>query len=117
MVGSETMVADLPYNWERVQKYPQLLGDFVWSAWITWGKPVLATGLTIPTTGCPCLPDEGMIDITGKPLASMYFMQIVWALRKRTVHWSTSSESRKGSANHRRMAVYKCHRQLELAGL
>ena len=55
MVGSETMVADLPYNWERVQKYPQLLGDFVWSA---WGKPVLATGLTIPTTGCPCLPDR-----------------------------------------------------------
>lgn len=24
-----------------------------------------------------------MIDITGKPLASMYFMQIVWGLRKK----------------------------------
>lgn len=38
MVGSETMVADLPYNWERVQKYPQLLGDFVWSAWDYLGE-------------------------------------------------------------------------------
>ena len=32
------MAADLPYNWERVKKYPQLVGDFVWSAWeqILW---------------------------------------------------------------------------------
>jgi hypothetical protein len=30
----------------------------------------------------PLLAGQGMIDITGKPLASMYFMQIVWGLRK-----------------------------------
>lgn len=58
MVGSETMVADLPYNWERVQKYPSFWGILSGLPGITWGKPVLATGLTIPTTGCPCLPDR-----------------------------------------------------------
>lgn len=81
MVGSETMVADLPYNWERVRKYPQLLGDFVWSAWDYLGEACM--GWTYHSyKGLPLLANQGMIDITGKPLASMYFMQIVWGLRK-----------------------------------
>lgn len=81
MVGSETMVADLPYNWERVKKYPQLLGDFVWAAWDYLGEACM--GWTYHSyKGLPLLANQGMIDITGKPLASMYFMQIVWGLRK-----------------------------------
>ncbi|MCM1426985.1 MAG: DUF4982 domain-containing protein, partial [Eubacterium sp.] len=32
--------------------------------------------------GLPLLAGQGMIDITGKPLAAMYFMQTVWGLRK-----------------------------------
>ena len=81
MVGAETMVADLPYNWERVKKYPQLVGDFVWSAWDYLGEACM--GWTYHSyKGLPLLANQGMIDITGKPLASMYFMQIVWGLRK-----------------------------------
>lgn len=81
MVGAETMAADLPYNWERVKKYPQLLGDFVWSAWDYLGEACM--GWTYHSyKGLPLLANQGMIDITGKPLASMYFMQIVWGLRK-----------------------------------
>ena len=82
MVGSETMVADLPYNWERVQKYPQLLGDFVWSAWDYLGEACIGDWTYHSYNGLPLLAGQGMIDITGKPLASMYFMQIVWGLRK-----------------------------------
>ena len=81
MVGAETMAADLPYNWERVKKYPQLVGDFVWSAWDYLGEACM--GWTYHAyKGLPLLANQGMIDITGKPLASMGFMQVVWGLRK-----------------------------------
>ena len=83
MVGSETMVADLPYNWERVKKYPQLVGDFVWSSWDYLGEACIGDWTYHSYKGLPLLAGQGMIDITGKPLASMYFMQIVWGLRKK----------------------------------
>lgn len=83
MVGSETMVADLPYNWERVKKYPQLVGDFVWSAWDYLGEACIGDWTYHSYKGLPLLAGQGMIDITGKPLASMYFMQIVWGIRKK----------------------------------
>ena len=81
MVGAETMAADLPYNWVRVEKYPQLVGDFVWSAWDYLGEACM--GWTYHSyKGLPLLANQGMIDITGKPLASMGFMRVVWGLRK-----------------------------------
>ena len=83
MVGSETMVADLPYNWERVKKHPQVVGDFVWSAWDYLGEACIGDWTYHSYKGLPLLAGQGMIDITGKPLASMYFMQIVWGLRKK----------------------------------
>lgn len=83
MVGSETMVADLPYNWERVKKHPQVVGDFVWSAWDYLGEACIGDWTYHSYKGLPLLAGQGMIDITGKPLASMYFMQIVWGMRKK----------------------------------
>ena len=82
MVGSETMAADLPYNWERVKKYPQVLGDFVWSAWDYLGEACIGDWTYHSYKGLPLLAGQGMIDITGKPLAAMYFMQTVWGQRK-----------------------------------
>ena len=82
MVGSETMAADLPYNWERVKKYPQLVGDFVWSAWDYLGEACIGDWTYHSYKGLPLLAGQGMVDITGKPLAAMAFMQIVWGLRK-----------------------------------
>lgn len=82
MVGSETMVADLPYNWERVKKYPQLIGDFVWSAWDYLGEACMGDWTYASYQGLPLLAGQGMVDITGYPLASMHYMQIVWGLRK-----------------------------------
>ena len=82
MVGSETMAADLPYNWERVKKYPQVLGDFVWSAWDYLGEACIGDWTYHSYQGLPLLAGQGMIDITGKPLAAMYFMQTVWGVRR-----------------------------------
>ena len=81
-VGSETMVSDLPYNWERVKKYPQLVGDFVWAAWDYLGEACIGDWTYHSYKGLPLLAGQGMIDITGKPLAAMAFMQTVWGLRK-----------------------------------
>jgi hypothetical protein len=81
MVGTETMVADLPYNWERVKKYPQLIGDFVWAAWDYLGEACIGDWTYHSYKGLPLLAGQGMIDITGKPLASMAFMRTVWGLR------------------------------------
>ena len=82
MVGTETMAADLPYNWQRVRKYPQLIGDFVWSAWDYLGEACMGDWTYHSYKGLPLLAGQGLIDITGKPLASMAFMQTVWGLRK-----------------------------------
>lgn len=81
MVGSETMSADLPYNWARVEKYPQIIGDFVWAAWDYLGETCM--GWTYQSyKGLPLLAGQGMIDITGLPLAQMAFLQVAWGLRK-----------------------------------
>lgn len=82
MVGSETMVSDLPYNWEQVKKHKAVVGDFVWSAWDYLGEACIGDWTYHSYKGLPLLAGQGMIDITGKPLASMYFMQVVWGMRK-----------------------------------
>ncbi len=80
MVGSETFVSDLPYNWERVKRYPQLVGDFVWAAWDYIGE--VCMGWTYHSyKGLPLLANQGMIDILGFETASMGFMRVVWGLR------------------------------------
>ncbi|MBQ1771506.1 MAG: DUF4982 domain-containing protein, partial [Clostridia bacterium] len=81
MLGTETMAADLPYNWERVRRYPQLIGDFVWAAWDYIGETCM--GWYYPSyPGLPLLSGQGMIDITGLPLSQMAFLQVVWGIRK-----------------------------------
>ncbi len=82
MVGSETMVADVPYNFERVRKYPALLGDFVWSAWDYLGEACIGDWTYHSYPGLPLLAGQGMIDITGKPLAAMAYLQIAWGIRR-----------------------------------
>ena len=38
IVGSETFPRDLDINWELVEKYPNVLGDFSWTAWDYLGE-------------------------------------------------------------------------------
>ena len=82
MVGSETMAGDLPYNWARVKKYPQLIGDFVWAAWDYLGEACIGDWTYYSYKGLPLLAGQGMVDITGYAKAQMAFMQVVWGVRK-----------------------------------
>lgn len=49
--GSETFPSDLWKNWQLVEQYPQLIGDFMWTAWdylgeVGSGRGAIATSRT-----------------------------------------------------------------------
>ena len=83
MVGSETMVTDLPYNWKRVMRHPAVVGDFVWAAWDYLGEAGVGDWLYHSYKGLPLLAGSGTIDITGKVTAEAFFQQVVWGIRKK----------------------------------
>ena len=89
IVGSETGIADIVYNWERVKKYPYVIGDFCWTGWEYLGEsgigsPNYANGSN--PFGNAVFPLQisgtGAIDITGHRLPMSYFREIVFGLRK-----------------------------------
>lgn len=81
MVGSETLIGELPYNWERVKKYKALIGDFAWTAWDYLGEAGIGDWTYYSYKGMPLLAGAGAIDITGYVGAESYFQQIVWGVR------------------------------------
>lgn len=83
MVGSETMVSDLPYNWERVKKYKAIVGDFTWAAWDYLGEACIGDWTYHSYKGLPLTAGSGTVDLTGKIGAEAYFEQVVWGLRKK----------------------------------
>ena len=82
MLGTETMAGDLPYNWPRVKKYPQLVGDFVWAAWDYLGEACIGDWTYYSYKGLPLFAGQGLVDASGTPKAQMAFMRVVWGLQK-----------------------------------
>lgn len=83
MVGAETMITDMPYNWERVKKHKTLVGDFVWAAWDYLGEAGVGDWTYHSYQGLPLLAGSGTIDITGYIGAEAYYSQIIWGLRNK----------------------------------
>lgn len=83
MVGSETMVSDLPYNWEEVKKHKAIVGDFTWAAWDYLGEACIGDWTYHSYKGLPLTAGSGTVDLTGKIGAEAYFEQVVWGLRKK----------------------------------
>lgn len=94
MVGSETIIGELPYNWAQVQKHPALIGDFAWAAIDYLGEAGIGQMIPQDTPGLPIAAGSGAIDLTGNITAESYFQQTVWGLRKapylgvRPVNWN-----------------------------
>lgn len=82
MVGAETIIGELPYNWARVKRHKAIIGDFAWAAWDYLGEAGAGDWTYHSYPGLPLLAGSGAIDLTGKPGAEVYFQQIVWGLRK-----------------------------------
>ena len=85
-VGSETFPPTLYKNWQAVKKYPNLIGDFIWTAWDYLGEAGLGvvgygkeSGLLkdYPTLLAGC----GIIDITGELRPEVYWNRIIWGLQ------------------------------------
>lgn len=83
MIGSETMVSDLPYNWERVKTHKAIVGDFTWAAWDYLGEACVGDWTYHSYKGLPLAAGSGTVDLTGKIGAEAYYEQIIWGLRKK----------------------------------
>lgn len=89
MLGSETHAPSLRYNWSLVGKYPQVLGDFSWTAWdylgeagvgqITYGEEIAAFYGDYPWRSAYV----GSINLIGDRRPISYFCEIVWGIRKK----------------------------------
>lgn len=82
LLGTETYIDDLPYNWVRVKENPALLGDFCWTAFDYLGEAGIGHWVYPSEKGLPLLAGCGAIDILGCPDAQNGFQQVVWGLRK-----------------------------------
>ncbi len=89
IVGSETYPKDLDVNWELVEKYPHLIGDFSWTAWdylgeagigkITYeGNQSFGFYAPYPEKAAYC----GDMNLIGDRRPISYWREIIWGLRK-----------------------------------
>ena len=87
MVGSETYPGALDANWELVEKYPQLLGDFSWTAWDYLGEAGIASILYGGETPAMYGPYPwksayvGDFDLIGDRRPISYWREIIWGKR------------------------------------
>lgn len=83
LVGSETLPPDIYKNWQKVKKYPQLIGDFMWAGWDYMGEAGVGTwnyeGANMMNVTMPwLLAGSGVVDINGNPDGSAKYASTVW---------------------------------------
>ena len=88
--GSETFPQDICKNWKMVEKYPYVLGDFMWTAWDYLGEAGLGAwsyngGIAFNRPYPWLLSGSGVIDICGVPDASCRYASTVWGLEDKPV--------------------------------
>lgn len=87
MVGSETYPGALDANWELVEKYPQVLGDFSWTAWDYLGEAGIASILYGGETPAMYGPYPwksayvGDFDLIGDRRPISYWRESIWGKR------------------------------------
>jgi beta-galactosidase len=87
--GSETFPPDIASNWELVERFSHVIGDFTWTGWDYLGEVRLGK-IVYDAVEMGMLSGEypwiaawcGDIDITGFRRPISYYRQIVWGLRK-----------------------------------
>lgn len=88
IVGSETYVYDLAKNWPLVEKYPYVIGDFMWTAWDYLGEAGIGgwsydSDDKVTQRKYPwLLADTGAIDLLGNETAEAGMAAVVWGKRK-----------------------------------
>ena len=91
ILGSESMSYDIGKNWEMVEKLPNLIGDFMWTAWDylgengigAWSYSNDALGFAKPYPWW--LADSGAFDILGTPNAEAFWASATWGVLKQPI--------------------------------
>ena len=83
IVGSETFPYSIGQNWKLVEKFPYLIGDFMWTGWDYLGEAAIGAwnyqGVNMENVPYPwLLADVGAFDISGYPGAQAYYAKTVW---------------------------------------
>ena len=82
--GSETFINDLPKNWAMVEKFPWLIGDFMWTAWDYLGEAGAGAwaytkdGIGFEKPYPWILADMGVLDILGNFTGQAFMAEAVW---------------------------------------
>ncbi|MCD8068569.1 MAG: DUF4982 domain-containing protein [Lachnospiraceae bacterium] len=88
VVGSETYPYEIARTWPMVEKYPYLIGDFMWTAWDYLGETGIGGWSYDPedigfNKRYPwLLADTGAMDILGNDNAEAGLAAVVWGARK-----------------------------------
>lgn len=84
VLGAETMPYDLVQNWRQVQATPQVVGDFMWSAWDYLGECSLAGWSDDPEPVNKPYPwlcaDTGALDLVGNPNGEAAMASVTWGV-------------------------------------
>ena len=88
IIGTETFPQDIVKNWEMVKKLPNLIGDFMWTAWDYLGEAGIgawaytADGRSFNKPYPWLLGDVGALDLLGNPNGEIYQARAAWNLLK-----------------------------------
>ena len=78
IVDTETLFSMQWYNYPRMMKYRNIVGDFVWTGFDYIGETNIGHWLYKGVKGLPHLYGAAAFDITGHPDAMLYYQQAVW---------------------------------------
>lgn len=84
IIGTESVAKEAMENWQMVEKYPYVIGDFVWTGMDYFGESGIGHN-QLKSDGVISLPPWpwfngfcGDIDIIGNKKPQMYFRDVVW---------------------------------------
>lgn len=83
-VGTETYPQDLPHNWSMVERLPQLIGDFMWTAWDHIGEMGIGAWYYSQEEASFLKPypwllsGAGALDLLGNPTGEALWAKAVW---------------------------------------
>lgn len=83
IVGTETLFSMQWYNYPRMMKYKNIIGDFVWTGFDYIGETNIGHWLYKGVSGLPHLYGAAAFDITGHPDAMLRYQQAVWGTLER----------------------------------
>jgi len=93
MVGTESVATEAAANWDKVERLPYVIGDFIWTAMDYLGESGLGSSIEVdPTENTHFFQDWpwynawcGDIDLLGIKKPQSYYRDIVWKQRNITM--------------------------------